>query len=151
MLTILTSVFMQYVDRGIILLDIDFVKEVCTKPNKDIKDLEFKLHLICNLVQEHQSIEVMKEIPEIYNPLCQHIISRIPARHLPKLLSPNVSLLSDMEVADTSPFIPLSVFLHYLKEETSMNNIDIPFVENASHDLIGQFFGISFQEDTKND
>ena len=83
----------------------------------------------------------MKEMPEMENYLCQHLISSIPVRNLSHVLSNNSNM--DLELADNSPFIPLSVFLHCLKQEEGP--IDIPFIEKASKNLVCKTFQINFE------
>jgi len=46
-----------------------------------------------------------------------------------------------MEIADESPFIPLSVFLHMIKDDHS---IDFNFIKNTTEKAIEHKFQISF-------
>lgn len=50
-----------------------------------------------------------------------------------------------MEVTDDSPFIPLSVFLHSMRGERS---IDYPWVKASSEQQIGSIFKLSFPNNT---
>jgi hypothetical protein len=60
--------------------------------------------------------------------MVQHMINTIPAK---RVFNPNA--FPDMEIGMESPFVPLSAFLHAIKNEEEVNpSVDLQFITSMS-------------------
>lgn len=73
--------------------------------------------------------------------LPQHLIASVPSKNMREIITGSNNRFVDMEEADDSPFIPLSVFLNLIHQEKSL---DFPLIQSTSQYLLGQTLGIQF-------
>jgi len=156
------NVFVQYVNRGIFVLDDVNAEEISNQLSKgpfDFAKKEIRYHLISKFPNQEKSIEYLKKDPLTAHNLAEFLVSFSALKfgtsvastpETVRISSPVLtgsgysqqrdSIAENMESEDGSPFIPLSVFLHSIKDES----LDVNFIKKTKEKSIESTFQLSF-------
>jgi hypothetical protein len=133
-------VFEQYLHRGLFQLSDGFLKYLAKSLEGQL-DSPTNQNFFFGILLRHQSqekcIELMKDHKESYRYLMQYLISGYksnPEKNKAAYLN------TVEEVADGSSFIPLSVFLHAIKDDQNYK-----FLAEAAKISLNETFGLGEQ------
>lgn len=129
------SVFLQYIERGIFLLNVEFVESViCNLDPHCEEDILFKYELLSHLNQREESLRIMQNHDEYVEYLLQYHLSKVPIKTPSKISQP-----ANLESTSTTPFIPRSLFLNAIRERYNTDSEEhravILLIEN-NYDLL---------------
>jgi len=128
------SMFLQYIDRGVFIVDEPLVQMVMRSlavVSDNPKDFHFKQQLLGKLASKKSEdyVDFFKHQKEYSRFIVEYMISTISAKRVKEIFNGGIGNgIVDMEALGKSPFIPLSVFLDVLRRE---KDIDIPFLKEV--------------------
>jgi len=110
--------FLQFVDRGVIILTPTFLRELLAMPTED---WDFRLQLLLRLRDANKSFELIQQVD--YTPpqlLLENAISALPQCMVNSDSEGDMHSFVDMEIYNNSAFIPLSALLGFINSKVSL-------------------------------
>jgi len=106
------SVFLQYIERDVFTLDVNFVEKTVAELDDTEEDRLFKYELLSNLNNRTRSLQIMTAHYEYVDYLLQFYLSNLPLRAPTK---EELNGPANLEATNESFFIPRSVFLNAIR------------------------------------